>query len=476
MYWTDARENHGTGRRAIQPADNMRGLLRGGPVDQGSCDTPVRRKAPGACAMRDDEAGRDLLRPPSICCSPDKERTGVFTPLARNERGAAGKETRVNYSEQRELFPEEKNMQEQCRRRVDDQPASGDRTPCGNNVGFRSPYAFADEQPLPVFDAPLHDPRGSQEDDVVDGKRGHLMAAGADAEVDDGYTYDGSVHGVINGSPGRELQDHCGRSSGDRHGRGRQYFHVQDGHVTRADHEAGEEKKQGRRSFAVQDNLKSEVMKPVEDMKSPRKPRSAEVKEQIKDWLLEEHSLAVTDESRWAEAELTQHGLNWKLQAFSERRHCIYREAASAKAVAAKFAMMPTPELRCFGLRFASGKELALLKQKRREKRCDVVEGNPSLNSSGMHNVMGKEAGNELFSNRKKHPEDMMRRYISSGKDHFDAAEVTEDDAPGSHGHIKDRSFLNGLPRGIGHGKRFIGTKDQLFGANITGDDPSNSR
>jgi len=70
----------------------------------------------------------------------------------------------------------------------------------------------------------------------------------------------------------------------------------------------------------------------------------------------------------------------------------------------------------------------------------------------------------------------MMRRYISSGKDHFDAAEVTEDDAPGSHGHIKDRSFLNGLPRGIGHGKRFIGTKDQLFGANITGDDPSNSR
>mmetsp|Transcript_102725 Transcript_102725/g.199110 ORF Transcript_102725/g.199110 Transcript_102725/m.199110 type:complete len:139 (+) Transcript_102725:511-927(+) len=138
--------------------------------------------------------------------------------------------------------------------------------------------------------------------------------------------------------------------------------------------------------------------------------------------------------------------------------------------------MMPTPELRCFGLRFVAGKELALLKQKRREKRCDVIEGNPSLNSSGMHNVMGKEAGDELFSNRKKHPENMMRRYIASGKDHFDAAEVAEDDAPGSHGHIKDRGFVNGLPRGIGNGKRFISTKDQLFGANITGAGPSNAR
>jgi len=251
---------------------------------------------------------------------------------------------------------------------------------------------------------------------------------------------------------------------------------VQDSHVTRADHEAGEDKKQGRRSFAVRDNLFSEVMKPVEDMPPPRRPSSAEVKEQIKDWLLEEHSLAVTDESRWAEAELIQHGLNWKLQAFSDRRQCIYREAASAKAVAEKFAMMPVPELRCFGLRFANGKELAQFKQRRREKRCDVVQGNPSLNSSGMHNVMGKEAGSELYSNRKRHPEDVMRRYIASGKDHFDTAEVADGDAPGSHGQSKDRSFLNGLPRGIGHGKRFIGTKDQLFGPNITCGDSSNAR
>jgi len=276
--------------------------------------------------------------------------------------------------------------------------------------------------------------------------------------------YDGSVYNSAYGSPDSELED-----PGDRYGRGRHYFHVQDSHVTRADHEAGEEKKQGRRNFAVRDNLKSEVLRPVEDMPAPRKPNSVEIKEQTKDWLLEEHSLAVIDESRWAEAELTQHGLNWKLQAFSDRRQCIYREAASAKALAEKFAMMPVPELRCFGLRLANSKELALLKQRRREKRCDVMEGNPSLNSSGMNNVMGKEAGNELFSNRKKHPEDLMRRYIASGKDHFDTAEVAEGDAPGPHGQVKDRGFLNGLPRGIGHGKRFIGTKDQLFGPNITG-------
>jgi len=281
--------------------------------------------------------------------------------------------------------------------------------------------------------------------------------------------YDGSVYNSAYGGPDGELEDPYGSTSGDRYGRGRHYFHVQDSHVTRADHEAGEEKKQGRPAFFLRDNNKKEVNTPLEDNPATRKPNSVEIKEQTKEWLLEEHSLAVIDESRWAEAELSQHGLNWKLQAFSDRRQCIYREAASAKALAEKFAMMPVPELRCFGLRFANGKELALLKQRRREKRCDVMEGNPSLNSSGMNNVMGKEAGNELFSNRKKHPEDLMRRYIASGKDHFDTAEVAEGDAPGSHGQVKDRGFLNGLPRGIGHGKRFIGTKDQLFGPNITG-------
>jgi len=472
MYWNDAREKHGTGRRAIQPADNLRGLLHGGPVEKGSCETPVRRKAPGACAMREDEEGRDLLRPPSIRCSPEKERT-LHTPLGRNDGGTAGKKLPADeFSEQRELFPEENYMQAQHRACIDREK------PCDDGAGFKSPYAFADGEPLPVFDPLLHDPPASQ-DGVMDWNRGQAMPPGADAEAAayDAPAYDGSAYDSAHFSPDMELkEDPCGPNSGDRYGRGRQYFHVHDSHVTRADHDAGGQKKQGRRSFAVRDNLKSEVMRPVEDMPASKKSSPAEIKEQIKDWLLEEHSLAVTDESRWAEAELSQHGLNWKLQAFSDRRQCIYREAGSAKAVAEKFAMMPIPELRCFGLRFVAGKELVLLKQKRREKRCDVVEGNPSMNSGGMHNVMGKEAGNEHFSHRKKHPQDVMRRYIASGKDHFDAAEVVEDDAPGSHGHIKDRGFTDGLPRGIGHGKRFIGTKDQLFGANITGSDPSNTR
>lgn len=38
---------------------------------------------------------------------------------------------------------------------------------------------------------------------------------------------------------------------------------------------------------------------------------------------------------------------------------------------------------------------------------------------------------------------------------------VGQGDTPGSHGHAKDSDFQDGLERGIGHGKRYIGSRDQ---------------
>lgn len=265
--------------------------------------------------------------------------------------------------------------------------------------------------------------------------------------------------------------------SPDRHGRGRRYFAQEDHEVIRADHEArllcSEEGQgaQGRKAFVIDDHVKEELHRPAEELVSSTPPSASAMKDALKEWLLEVHGLIVCNETRWKEAVMKQHGVNWTLQALTETGKSIHREAQTARALAEKFAMMPTPELRAFGLRFAGKNEIP--PPAHREKKL-TLEDNPSLTSPGLQMAMGSDSlrvqGSPDLSFARRHPDEKMRRYIASGQDHFESAQVAEGDMPGSHGHAKDHGFCDGLPRGIGHGKRYMPPKDQLFGGSLAQD------
>lgn len=264
----------------------------------------------------------------------------------------------------------------------------------------------------------------------------------------------------------------------DRNGRGRRFISDKDHQVIVADHQdrLGSEVGrggQGRKAFHIDDHVKNDVWQPIQEITSTRPPTQSDMKEALKEWLVEAHGMMVVDERRWDDAVMQQHGSNWKMQALNEQRRCLHREARTARDLAEKFAMMPTAELRNFGVRFAGKNEIAP-QSVRREKKL-TLEENPTLSSPGVDSALGHNAprrpgGSAQLSTARKHPEDVQRRYIASGKDHFESVETAEGDDPGAHGHAKDQSFMDGLPRGIGHGKRRLGTKDQLLGATLTGD------
>merc|ERR1712046_363652 len=112
---------------------------------------------------------------------------------------------------------------------------------------------------------------------------------------------------------------------------------------------------------------------------------------------------------------------------------------------------MSIQELRHFGLRFGG----------ERFQPPTVLETNKSLVSLGMHAAMGDDVaeGAEL-SALKAYPSDaVQRRYIASGKDNFAACAQPSGDSPG---HARDTDFADGIERGIGHGRRYIGTPDSV--------------
>lgn len=126
-------------------------------------------------------------------------------------------------------------------------------------------------------------------------------------------------------------------------------------------------------------------------------------------------------------------------------------------------AMMPQSDLRFFGVRYAGRYDVQPI---RRDKH-GTFEDNRSLVSPGVQDALDikGQAGGTKISCTRKHPEDVQRRYISSGQDHFLHTNIDAGDAPGSHGHSKDDDFSDGgLERGMGRGKRYIGTKDHIYG------------
>lgn len=250
----------------------------------------------------------------------------------------------------------------------------------------------------------------------------------------------------------------------ERHGRGRKFIEATDHQVFTNGDFAEETAVRCRKTFTLQDHLKSDVLRPVEDIPVQVPKTSLEMKAAMLEFLMESHGMMVADESRWANALVEKHGCNWRFQALTVERRSVGREGQSARAIAEKFSMMPVTELRHFGLRF-TGKG---------DARPSAEDSNPTLLSPGVHSLVHKSGVSDARpgqSARYRNPEEQQRRYISSGQDHWERGQmgVGVDSAPGLHGTNRDMTFSDGIERGIGHGKRHISTRDNVFGGQLIG-------
>lgn len=148
-------------------------------------------------------------------------------------------------------------------------------------------------------------------------------------------------------------------------------------------------------------------------------PSTADLKSTVREWVEEGHGIVIYDERRWQEAVLRQHGQNWALQAFTERRREVSREGQTARALAEKLAQLTNNELRHFGLRYEA----------KHPTQANPADANPTMVSQGVRDALQKECRAssgipqqpcrpELpLSAKRKDPEDMRRRYIRSGAD-----------------------------------------------------------
>jgi len=219
----------------------------------------------------------------------------------------------------------------------------------------------------------------------------------------------------------------------------------------------------GRKGAAPAECLKTSVFQPFDASKEEeRPPTEAQMKDSVREWIMDVHGLVVSDEKRWEEVTVRQHGSNWSISALTEQRRSLSREGSSARAIAEKLAMMPPGELRYFGLRFG-GRNENEPPQAHRVKGT-TLESNPTLVSPGVHTAFGKQGGQgpEMLSSARRAPEEMQRRYIASGRDHFEGAEVSHKDA-GAKGGVGPGS--DDFERRIGQGRRYLGApRDNLFG------------
>lgn len=147
-----------------------------------------------------------------------------------------------------------------------------------------------------------------------------------------------------------------------------------------------------------------------------RVPTPSEMKDSVREWLSEVFGVAVADKSKWDEVTLVKHGSYWSVQAVNHKGQSLAREGPTARAAAEKISSMTQAELRHFGLR-----HLPTFGQ-------DVQRDNRSLQSPGVHHAFGSRAetpgspgGQEPgISSVRQDPNDLGRRYISTGKDNFE--------------------------------------------------------
>lgn len=260
-------------------------------------------------------------------------------------------------------------------------------------------------------------------------------------------------------------------------GRGRRYIEHADHQVTHDFAGMDEQRRQipaagqgqgwGRKQIGPEDSVKYQLTKPVEDIEITKPPSNAEMKDAIKEWVVAVHNMVFFDERRWTEeVQVKPGGSHWIVEAVNPQKRTLTREGPTARAIAEKLSMMPIVELRHFGLRFA-GKDDASGATSRREKRSPF-DDNPTLVSPGVHTMFGQgnrtsTSGTELSWSRQDKLSAVQRRYIASGKDNFESHGRPHDQ--GEQGlTARDTDFIAGLEKGIGQGKRYIGTKDSVPG------------
>lgn len=258
--------------------------------------------------------------------------------------------------------------------------------------------------------------------------------------------------------------------AGPRHGRGRLYIEAGDHKVTYGEEQvAPKSVETGRRSIIPFDHMKHQVMRPIEEMERVKPIEDQEMKNAVKEWCETVQTMIIFDYSKWEDVVVKPKGCHWVAEACNERRQSLSREGPSARALAEKLAMMPVAELRFFGLRFAGANEIR--RPEVRPVKGRAQEDNPTLVSPGMHHIMNKEhhglQGSTAMSNARKEPDAVQRRYISSGKAHFDGStHMPNDPAPTElySGRAKGDCFDGGIARGIGRGKRHIEKPDSVSG------------
>jgi len=220
----------------------------------------------------------------------------------------------------------------------------------------------------------------------------------------------------------------------------------------------------GRKLIVPFDHLKSDVLKPVSDITPVKVPTTDDMKGAIKDWLLTVHNMYVFSEKQWdTEVSVQPKGCHWVIEALTQQKKSIGREGPTARVIAEKMSMMPGSDLHHFGIRFAGYNDPKI----ERHAKHTPFPDNRSLVSPGVQDALhrGNKGQPQTTSCNRKHPEGVQRRYISSGQDHWKHTNIIGGDLPGTHGHAKDDDFSDGgLEHGVGHGKRFIGTKDHLIG------------
>lgn len=193
---------------------------------------------------------------------------------------------------------------------------------------------------------------------------------------------------------------------------------------------------------------------------------SAELKADARAFLANAFRVIVSDERKWSEVTLEQHGCEWVARAVSSEGRSLAREGKSARALAEKLSMTPITELRHFGLRFAP----STCEEVPRPAACSY---NKSLESPGIHCLLGsretgssrpsspavREMSPEGCSSARRDPEafGFQRRYISSGKDNFEGSE------------IRDAGVQP-------HGRRYIATRCHIRGGTAAQLEPGNGK
>lgn len=469
LYWHDARERHGTGRRNIQPVDNLRESGGFGAGWQESEAAASARYAAARVPVDGARAGG---------------YGGAYGSSSRLGRGGGGYDRGGGYPDSSydngDAASQPGSQYGGSLRSFGGGPAESDR---GSHMA-RGP-ARPLHAPPAAYQRSTRSEASSQyrEQEYFDDEA--MRYLGEEERALMGHPNEGRQAGrVPYDAASDDLFGRCSDELSDSHrsarappGRGRLYIEAPDHKVTYQDQEAGPPVVEtGRRLIIPYDNLKEHVMRPVEEIESRKPIEDREMKNSIKEWVETVQAMIVFDKRKWADVEVRPKGCHWVAEAFNERRQSVSREGPTARALAEKLAMMPVAELRFFGLRFAGPNEI---------KRPDVrpikgrsSEDNPTLVSPGLHNVLNKQhyglQGSTEMSMNRKDPDSVQRRYIASGMAHFDGSRTVPNDPDPSalHGRaMNDRpkgdTFDGGIARGIGRGKRHIekpGSVAELLG------------